>query len=137
MADFSDGTENDDGSGEGERLILSADLRVRAPGAAEGPLVADTVIAETAAWPGDPESAPMLLDNRVDPEEARRVPLTEDPHDEEDWQDAPGLDEAALRELIREIVREELETALGDMNMRSIRKMVKREIAKATGPKKG
>ena len=43
----------------------------------------------------------------------------------------PPLDEAALRELVAEIVREELQGALGERITRNIRKLVRREIARS------
>ena len=45
--------------------------------------------------------------------------------------EAPLLDEAALRELIADIVREELQGALGERITRNVRKLVRREIHRA------
>jgi hypothetical protein len=42
---------------------------------------------------------------------------------------APNLDEAALRRMINEIVREELQGELGDRINRNLRKLIRREIA--------
>lgn len=56
------------------------------------------------------------------------------------WQDAepdlatidePVMDEEALRELVAEIVREELQGALGERITRNVRKLVRREIQRA------
>jgi len=44
---------------------------------------------------------------------------------------APGLDADALRELVVEIVREELQGALGERITRNVRKLVRAEIARA------
>ncbi|NIZ09010.1 hypothetical protein [Pseudooceanicola sp. HF7] len=127
MSENTDGTTGETPETGGDnRLVLSPELRV------EEPLQADTVLAETAAWPGEADSDPLVLDNRLYPYEDRRSPLTDDDlSEEDDWDEELRIDKAELRQMIREIVREELEFALKDMNMRAIRKMVKREIAKA------
>ncbi len=44
---------------------------------------------------------------------------------------ASGLDEAALRTLITDIVRDELQGALGDRISRNVRKLVRREVYRA------
>lgn len=44
----------------------------------------------------------------------------------------PVLDEAALRELVADIVRQELQGALGERITRNVRKLVRREIQRAT-----
>lgn len=45
--------------------------------------------------------------------------------------DDPVIDEAALRELVADIVREELQGALGERITRNVRKLVRREIHRA------
>jgi hypothetical protein len=58
---------------------------------------------------------------------------------DEDDEDEPDLfadtgtmiDEAALRELVADIVREELQGALGERITRNVRKLVRREIHRA------
>ncbi|WP_405117444.1 hypothetical protein L0Z64_06560 [Phaeobacter sp. BS23] len=45
--------------------------------------------------------------------------------------DESFLDEHALRELVSEIVREELQGALGERITRNVRKLVRREIHRA------
>ena len=42
---------------------------------------------------------------------------------------APILDEASLRKMINDIVREELQGELGDRINRNLRKLIRREIA--------
>jgi cell pole-organizing protein PopZ len=41
------------------------------------------------------------------------------------------IDEEALRELVSEIIRQELQGTLGERITRSVRKLVRREIARA------
>lgn len=51
---------------------------------------------------------------------------------EEDWQlQADVLDEDALRDMVSEIVRQELQGALGERITRNVRKLVRREIHRA------
>ncbi|QPM89007.1 hypothetical protein [Pseudooceanicola algae] len=115
---------------EADPLVLSPELRV-APGAA------DSLPPETEAWPGAPVDR-RVLDNRHYGNDGPAAPvagrdtshLSAEEWDEV-WEDARAFDEAELREFIRGIVREEMEIALRDVNLRNIRKHVKREIAKA------
>lgn len=54
------------------------------------------------------------------------------PDDETPWYgDETVLDEAALRDLVSEIVRQELQGSLGERITRSVRKLVRREIHRA------
>ncbi|WP_050932058.1 hypothetical protein [Aestuariivita boseongensis] len=67
------------------------------------------------------------------------APVAEDePETAEDPSDSPDetvsdalLDEAALRDLVADIVREELQGALGERITRNVRKLVRREIHRA------
>ncbi len=45
--------------------------------------------------------------------------------------DRPANEEAAMRDMIRTIIREELQGDLGDRITRNVRKMVRREISRA------
>lgn len=58
-------------------------------------------------------------------------PLLSDADADADAGDAMTIDEAALRELVIEIVREELQGALGERITRNVRRLVRREIHRA------
>ena len=60
-------------------------------------------------------------------------PTADDPGDDTDdlLGEEPALDEAALREMIADIVREELQGSLGERITRNVRKLVRREIHRA------
>ncbi|MBD3764242.1 MAG: glycerol-3-phosphate dehydrogenase [Rhodobacterales bacterium] len=67
-------------------------------------------------WHDDPTpaAAAEVLDDTADPEVADFV-----------------IDEEALREMVRDILREELQGALGERITRNVRKLVRAEIARA------
>jgi hypothetical protein len=48
-----------------------------------------------------------------------------------------AIDEAALRAMIADVVREELQGALGERVSRNLRALVRREVAKAVGEQDG
>ena len=79
---------------------------------------------ETLEWEDTSDAEP-----RPEPE-----PHAE-PEDDDDAPDLlaedPVLDEAALRDLVAEIVRQELQGALGERITRNVRKLVRREIQRA------
>ncbi|WP_171210819.1 hypothetical protein [Ruegeria sp. HKCCA5426] len=77
-----------------------------------------------------PEAEPQVSETKAmfirDPEvTAAAVSSTEQPRD------VTALDEAALRDLIAQVVREELQGVLGERITRNVRKMVRREIYRA------
>ena len=63
----------------------------------------------------------------------RRQDRTDDPEPETDLfaEDEPLYDEALLRDLVRDIIREELSGTLGERITRNVRKLVRAEIARA------
>ncbi|MEM6940195.1 MAG: hypothetical protein AAF943_16590 [Pseudomonadota bacterium] len=73
----------------------------------------------TVNWP-EPVSAVTLFD---EPAEGQ--------NDASAVQEAPLLDETALREIVSEIVRSDLQGALGERITRNVRKLVRREINRA------
>lgn len=81
---------------------------------------------ETLEWEDTSDDAPG-----PEPEPEPRV----DPEDDADAPDLLAedriLDEAALRELVADIVRQELQGALGERITRNVRKLVRREIQRA------
>ncbi len=81
---------------------------------------------ETLEWEDTGDDAPG-----AEPEPEPRV----DPQTDDDAPDLlaeePILDEAALRELVADIVRQELQGALGERITRNVRKLVRREIQRA------
>ncbi len=82
-----------------------------------------------AAVPRDDAAAevsPQEADVAAEPEDARN-PANLDPLETEDT----ILDEESLRELVTDIVREELQGALGERITRNVRKLVRREIHRA------
>jgi hypothetical protein len=121
----------------------------------DGSEAADT--AATLAWPGrrsridlgaeaarTVEEAPQATPDPASPavddpsnedttaeelaEGAGRPDAADDRADDEDLSGLYGLDDAALRTLVAEIVREELQGALGERITRNVRKLVRREI---------
>lgn len=89
-------------------LILTPDLRVieEAEPAPAGEVLAEGVGTETEAE----ESSPLVTGE---------APV----------EDAPMLDEEAIRAVVNRIVREELQGELGDRIGRNLRKLIRREIA--------
>jgi hypothetical protein len=67
------------------------------------------------------------------PQEAMKVPPVEEWGDDDDplSLDDAVLDEEALRDMVSEIVRQELQGALGERITRNVRKLVRREIHRA------
>lgn len=94
----------------GDRLVLTGDM------AAEGRELPPLVLGG--------ETAATRLDHEAAPDEARL-------EREELAPAAAGLDELALREMVAEIVREELRGELGERMTSNIRKLVRREILRA------
>lgn len=81
---------------------------------------------ETLEWEDSGDDAPVPEpepEPRIDPQDDAETPdfLAED----------RVLDEAALRELVADIVRQELQGALGERITRNVRKLVRREIQRA------
>lgn len=94
----------------GDRLVLTEDM------AAEGRDLPPLVLGgETAAT--QPEDEAAQDEARLELEELSPV--------------AAGLDELALREMVAEIIREELRGELGERVTSNIRKLVRREILRA------
>lgn len=92
-----------------------------APAALEGMVEPDPVWADAAA-----ASAIAGLDDQIDAEDDQSVP------DEDDYLDQGAkFDEDVLRELVRDILREELAGKMGERITRNIRKLVRAEIARA------
>lgn len=129
----------------GSRLVLTPAHRVpsRVPEMAAAPAPqADPVEAFLAALPATAETEPdeegdvtrvggLLLQSRMTP-----ASLAEPAMAEEDAAEAPAaeeapFDEAALRDLIRDLIREELQGSLGERITRNVRKLVRAEIARA------
>ncbi len=80
---------------------------------------------ETLEWEDTSDDAPgpePRPEPRVDPEDDDAPDLLAED---------PVLDEAALRELVADIVRQELQGALGERITRNVRKLVRREIQRA------
>ncbi len=109
-----------------------AALQPERPGDAPEEAFAPDTAENTAAAgpaPAEPDSARPFAPTPVtqDPDEAGPVeaepPLLED--------DSIVLDEAALRELVADILREELQGVLGQRITRNVRKLVRAEIARA------
>ncbi|MEM6634336.1 MAG: hypothetical protein AAF667_00465 [Pseudomonadota bacterium] len=90
-----------------------------------GPSAADTVSVASDPWVSGVSNPSQTDDSgdasvpHVDPEKRQ---------DAEDDQDDLVLDEMALRELVAQIVREELKGPLGERITRNVRKLVRREI---------
>jgi hypothetical protein len=109
------------GVGEGEslaevlasiRALVSAETEARLSGAGEG----ETVLMLTPEMRVDtrPRSGDVLADGIEGDGGAAPAPI---------------LDEASLRKMINDIVREELQGELGDRINRNLRKLIRREIA--------
>lgn len=103
----------------------------------DGPIVlnAEADVTETASV-AEPAPTPIpVRPERVDPS-AYSAEHSEDGYDDFDEgdlfaQDENFLDEESLRELVTDIVREELQGALGERITRNVRKLVRREIHRA------
>jgi hypothetical protein len=115
--------DNDDGEPSPEslaevlasiRALVSAETNARIAGVAGGDVILLRpelrVDGAAGASPGD------VLAEGIGEAAPRALP-------------APALDEAALREMINAIVREELQGELGERIGRNLRKLIRREIA--------
>ncbi len=125
-----------------ERLLLTPALRVvgdeasaAAPGAA-APGAAGGAGSEAIEWqdpsPSAPSSAatpPVATPQRGGSAQDPAAPLS--PDSDRVGADDLVLDEAALREIVGQCVREELRGALGERLTRSIRKLVRTEVSRA------
>lgn len=97
----------------------------------------DHVAEDAAPAPHDPEAPPQETapeQSATEPEPALEVGTAAP--EPEDGPDLPSLeetviDEESLRELVADIVREELQGALGERITRNVRKLVRREIHRA------
>lgn len=89
-----------------EKLVLTPEFRV--PDARPQPLRLDTPVAPDASQQG---SEPAATAN--------------------ERPEAPFHDEVALRALVSEMIREELQGELGARITRNVRKLIKREVAEA------
>ena len=114
-----------------------------APVAEAASPIPDEVFATTEAV-AEPEAAPDAVDNAgldwADAAEAAvRAELEEEigeasyAHILDDAPEAAAgvMDEEALRELVRDIIREELQGTLGERITRNVRKLVRAEVARA------
>lgn len=109
------------------------------------PSADDTADSETLAWEDHVEDAPAAFvpDPDAEPDmdeaefEAYAAPATADwddlpvDADEDGADDTSILDEEMLRQMVVEIVRQELQGALGERITRNVRKLVRREIQRA------
>lgn len=112
---------------------------------------AEPVVAETPApevpvpdGQGAPDVAPELLEGGLGLRDQGREPAQEDDLEQEavpqrmptEFIDADGtelavLDESALQEIVRQMIREELQGTLGERITRNVRKLVRAEINRA------
>lgn len=97
------------------------------------PASAPPAAAPDAQGPVDEEpEARMDWTDSLDPDpEPVRASARFTLYEEDEEAEAPFLDEDVLRELIRDILREELQGALGERITRNVRKLVRSEIARA------
>lgn len=101
---------------------------------AAGGVVDPTAPADTEEGPGlDVAEAPPA---EPAPAEATAIPAAAQPEMATDFYDADGthlavLDEAALNEIVRQVLRSELQGELGERITRNVRKLVRAEINRA------
>lgn len=132
-----DGTTDDALAGQPVPSLDWRDLGEEAPTAEPDWAIPDWASAETraAADPQRDEEKATAQDHDEAPDTARAADTAGDA----EATDAPQglsiddslLDEESLRDLIAEIVREELQGALGERITRNVRKLVRREIHRA------
>lgn len=124
-----DGSEDDGGAVDFEEVQATRMWR---------PQEASVDVVEDAEEESDPVEAfePAFVDGEDDAEEAAQVASDKTHEDGErhesvfdDVEDV--LDEEALRQLVTDIVRQELQGELGDRITRNVRKLVRREINRA------
>jgi hypothetical protein len=103
----------------------------------DSPETPDTASMDDANTPVEAEAGFQVIHD----EEAEEITIPEDIEDDEaalaretdatDQPDAQFIDEDALREIVSELVRAELQGDLGDRITRNVRKLVRREIHSA------
>ncbi|MEK6205601.1 MAG: hypothetical protein N2B02_08235, partial [Amylibacter sp.] len=101
------------------------------------PATLDAASIDEADTPLEPEAGLQIIHD----EETEEIIIPEDIEDDEaalaretnvtDQPDAHLIDEDALREIVIELVRAELQGDLGDRITRNVRKLVRREIHSA------
>lgn len=98
------------------RALVSAETGARLEGAAGGDVILLTPEMRVDVAAGLPAQAGELLSDGLVEARPRTVA-------------APILDEEALRQVINDIVREELQGELGERISRNMRRLIRREIA--------
>ena len=107
-------------------LVLSGDMRAaQAGGGAAGASAADAD-ASSAAAPLDLASAAKQV-SLGDPAAAQAA------KPKVDFEATPGLSEAEVEEIVRRVVREELQGPIGQQISRKVKALIAQEIAKAIG----
>lgn len=106
------------------RGLTAAEGQIDAPAAAFSAAADDTLAGHAALHPTwvDRAEAEVIADlaQRVQDDLAQNLTA-----------DAPLFDEGVLRDLVRDLIREELAGALGERITRNVRKLVRAEIARA------
>lgn len=102
---------------EADETVLEADVMVEHPAGEAAGVFAD---ADSGDRQQDPDMAERIVEEAVT-SEAFETLSSEDAF----------LDEESLREMVADIVREELQGALGERITRNVRKLVRREIHRA------
>lgn len=111
------------------RKLVSEEARARVAQAQNeasvAPLeaTADDTLRLTPAQKVDESPKPLVLENAVP---ARQPSLIDEDIDLDEA--APFSDEVALRKLVSEMLREELQGELGERITRNVRKLIRREI---------
>ncbi|RVT85518.1 hypothetical protein DXV76_07090 [Rhodobacteraceae bacterium CCMM004] len=127
--DAADGAEAADVESDAAEVDIGAFVAEAGQGADDASAQAEVAetdsaedVGEGSGMPPRPSNLEYLSGTR--PPQAKPSPPQ--------WDDAETvLDEAALRDLVAEIVREELQGALGERITRNVRKLVRREIMRA------
>ncbi|MCE0507210.1 hypothetical protein LR948_17720 [Roseivivax sp. GX 12232] len=100
-----------------------------APAASVGPEAAvQGVPAEPLEWEDSPYGSALFQSRRAGKLARMAEDLGSDLPEEPAPQALPAMDEAALRELVAEVIRKELQGVLGERITRNVRKLVRREI---------
>ncbi len=114
-----------------EPILAEAAAAAEQAARVEAELAAGTAAAADRAVPEAGFAEVDDAEAEMHPQFAHRAPSAAPPNEAGPEDEAEELDEEGLRELIRGLIREELQGALGERISRNLRKMVRAEINRA------
>lgn len=122
-----DERRKDEVSSGGGVLVLSGDMRAR------GGMAATSGAAASGAAESEPAPAPLDLGLMARQVKIGDPAAAEAARPKVDFGPAPGLTEADVENIVRRVVREELQGPIGQQISRKVKALIVQEVAKALG----